>query len=163
MNYVKNKWTNKTRLYQTIKCLDSSKDQQQRSAQAALSTAESARKRLSQKKKTLEDIFKDAFQFARQLFQQSSSGTLPAQEEELEAHICKIYSDPEQEEPLEDLGLVLVICISSQIKEQNNKLSSIKGKRQVLTWTKQNGLISVQNIRMFSDGFTRYSETLRII
>ncbi|GFO10108.1 reverse transcriptase [Plakobranchus ocellatus] len=68
-----------------IKCLENSKDRQQRSAQSD---------------KTSENQ-------ARQLFQQPRSGTLTAQKDELDPHLCKTYSDPEREKPLEDIeGLV---------------------------------------------------------
>ncbi|GFO36627.1 LOW QUALITY PROTEIN: polyprotein [Plakobranchus ocellatus] len=49
----------------------------------------------------------DPFQFARQLFQQSKSGTLTVDREELETHLTKTYSDPSRETPLEETtGLV---------------------------------------------------------
>ena len=74
---------------------------------SALSRAESARKRRSQKKKNQERFYKDPFQFARQLFQQSRSGSLSVQKEQLEAHLRKTYSDPNREIPLsEPAGLV---------------------------------------------------------
>ena len=74
---------------------------------SALSRAESARKRRSQKKKNQERFYKDPFQFARQLFQQPKSGSLSVQKEQLEIHLRKTYSDPSREIPLsEPAGLV---------------------------------------------------------
>ncbi|GFO37480.1 polyprotein [Plakobranchus ocellatus] len=96
-------------------CLSMS-SQQQRTAIAdktlenqkpALSRAESARKKRSQKRKNQERFIRDPFQFARQLFQQSKSGTLTVDREELETHLKKTYSDPTREIPVEETtGLV---------------------------------------------------------
>ncbi|GFO37380.1 reverse transcriptase [Plakobranchus ocellatus] len=74
---------------------------------SALSRAESARKKHSQKRKKQECFIGDPFQFARQLFQQPKSGTLIVDREELETHLKKTYSDPIREIPLEETtGLV---------------------------------------------------------
>ncbi|GFO33247.1 prominin-1-a-like [Plakobranchus ocellatus] len=74
---------------------------------SALSRAESARKKRSQKRKNQERFIRDPFQFARQLFQQPKSGTLTVEREELETHLKKTYSDPTREIPLkETTGLV---------------------------------------------------------
>ncbi|GFO39075.1 polyprotein [Plakobranchus ocellatus] len=54
---------------------------------SALSRAESARKKRSQKRKNQERFIRDPFQFARQLFQQPKSGTLTVEREELETHL----------------------------------------------------------------------------
>ncbi|GFO23739.1 reverse transcriptase [Plakobranchus ocellatus] len=73
----------------------------------ALSRAESARKKRSQKRKNQERFIRDPFQFARQLFQQPKSGTVTVEREELETHLKKTYSDPTREIPLEETtGLV---------------------------------------------------------
>ncbi|GFO10129.1 polyprotein [Plakobranchus ocellatus] len=74
---------------------------------SALSRAESARKKRSQKWKNQERFIRGAFQFARQLFQQPKSGSLTVNREELETHLKKTYSDPTREIPLEEItGLV---------------------------------------------------------
>ena len=74
---------------------------------SALSRAESARKKRSQKRKNQERFLRDPFQFARQLFQQPKSGTLAVRREDLEAHLKKTYSDTNREIPLEETaGLV---------------------------------------------------------
>ncbi|GFR85033.1 reverse transcriptase [Elysia marginata] len=74
---------------------------------SALSRAESARKKHSQKRKNQERFLRDPFQFARQLFQQPKSGTLAVSREDLEAHLKKSYSDTNQELPLEEAaGLI---------------------------------------------------------
>ncbi|GFN80460.1 reverse transcriptase [Plakobranchus ocellatus] len=74
---------------------------------SALSRAESARKKRSQKRKNQERFIRDPFQFARQLFQQPKTGTLTVEREELETHLKKTYSDPTREIPLEETsGLV---------------------------------------------------------
>ncbi|GFN85219.1 reverse transcriptase [Plakobranchus ocellatus] len=74
---------------------------------SALSRAESARKKRSQKRKNQERFIRDPFQFARQLFQQPKSGTLTVEREELETHLKKTYSDPTREILLEETtGLV---------------------------------------------------------
>ncbi|GFN85989.1 reverse transcriptase [Plakobranchus ocellatus] len=69
---------------------------------SALSRAESARKKRSQKRKNQERFIRDPFQFARQLLQQRKSGTLTVDREELETHLKKTYSDPTREIPLEE-------------------------------------------------------------
>ncbi|GFO24927.1 reverse transcriptase [Plakobranchus ocellatus] len=69
---------------------------------SALSKAESARKKRSQKRKNQERFIRDPFQFARQLFQQPKSRTLAVDREELETHLKKTYSDPTREIPLEE-------------------------------------------------------------
>ncbi|GFO40952.1 reverse transcriptase [Plakobranchus ocellatus] len=58
---------------------------------SALSRAEPARKKRSQKRKNQERFMRDPFQFARQLFQQPKSGTLTVDREELETHLKKTY------------------------------------------------------------------------
>ncbi|GFO38405.1 polyprotein [Plakobranchus ocellatus] len=74
---------------------------------SALSRAESARKKRSQKRKNQESFIRDPFQFARQLFQQPKPGTLIVEREELETHLKKTYSDPTRKIPLEETtGLV---------------------------------------------------------
>ncbi|GFO45642.1 reverse transcriptase [Plakobranchus ocellatus] len=74
---------------------------------SALSRAESARKKCSQKRKNHERFIRDPFQFARQLFQQLKSITLTVEREELETHLKKTYSDAAREIPLEETtGLV---------------------------------------------------------
>ncbi|GFO06373.1 polyprotein [Plakobranchus ocellatus] len=69
---------------------------------SALSRAESARKKRSQKRKNQERFIRDTFHFARQLFQQPKSGTLTVDREELETHLKKTYSDPTREIPVEE-------------------------------------------------------------
>ncbi|GFN94967.1 reverse transcriptase [Plakobranchus ocellatus] len=68
---------------------------------SALSRAESARKKRSQKRKSQVRFIRDPFQFARQLFQQPKSAILTLDREELETHLKKTYSDPTREIPLE--------------------------------------------------------------
>ncbi|GFO06503.1 reverse transcriptase [Plakobranchus ocellatus] len=64
---------------------------------SALSRAESARKKRSQRRKNQECFIRDPFQFARQIFQQPKSGILTVDREELETHLKKTYSDPTRE------------------------------------------------------------------
>ncbi|GFR86103.1 ATP synthase mitochondrial F1 complex assembly factor 1 [Elysia marginata] len=84
---------------------------------SALSRAESARKKRSQKRKNQERFLRDPFQFARKLFQQPKSGTLAASGEEVdisgnpfyEKYKSKIQhmqqTNPEEfEEKLKDLS-----------------------------------------------------------
>ncbi|GFO03431.1 reverse transcriptase [Plakobranchus ocellatus] len=68
---------------------------------ASSGKAESARKKRNQKRENQERFIGDPFQFARQLFQQSKSGTLIVVREELETHLKETYSDPTREIPLE--------------------------------------------------------------
>ncbi|GFO37437.1 reverse transcriptase [Plakobranchus ocellatus] len=66
-----------------------------------------ARKKRSLKRENQELFIRDPFQFARQLFQHSKSGTLTVDREELETHLKKTYSDPTLEIPLKEItGLV---------------------------------------------------------
>ena len=70
----------------------------------ALGRAETTSKRRSHKKKNQERFFRDPYQFARELFQQSRSGSLSAQKEELETHLKKTYSDPGREISLSEFA-----------------------------------------------------------
>ena len=91
---------------------------------SALSRAESARKRRSQKKKNQECFYQEPFQFARQLFQHPRSGSLSVEKEQLEAHLRKTYSDPNREIPLsEPAGLVWPAVYG---EEFNSKPPSLK-------------------------------------
>ena len=90
----------------------------------ALSRAESARKRRSQKKKNQKRFYKDPFQFARQLFQQPRSDSLSVQKEQLKTQLRKTYSDPNREIPLsKPAGLVWP---AAPVEEFNNKPPSLK-------------------------------------
>ncbi|GFS04726.1 reverse transcriptase [Elysia marginata] len=82
---------------------------------SALSRAESARKKRSQKRKTQERFLRDPFQ----LFQQPKSGTLAVSRENLEAHQMKTYSDTNRELPLEETAGLIWPAASG--KKFNNK------------------------------------------
>ena len=89
-----------------------------------LSRAESSRKRRSQKKNNQERFYKDPFQSAIQLFKQSRSGSFSVQKEQLEAHVKKIYSDPDRVIPLsEPTGL---LWLAGPAEEINRKPPSLK-------------------------------------
>ena len=81
-------------------------------------------------KKNQERFYKDPFQFARQLFQQTGSGSLSVQKEQLETHLRKTYSDPNREIPLsEPAGLVWP---AAPVEEFNSKPPSLKEINAVL-------------------------------
>ncbi|GFN88310.1 reverse transcriptase [Plakobranchus ocellatus] len=70
---------------------------------SALSRAEPARKKRSQKRKNQERFIRDPFQFARQLFLQLKSGTLTVDREELETHLKRPIQIPLARYPWKNL------------------------------------------------------------
>ncbi|RUS69816.1 hypothetical protein EGW08_022421 [Elysia chlorotica] len=101
---------------------------------SALSRAESARKKQSQMKKNQKRFFKDPFQFARQLFQQTRSGSISEQKEQLlETHIRKTYSDPDREIPLsENAGPSKRIWISATPNDSALRMYHVPQEIQVM-------------------------------
>ena len=78
-------------------------------------------------------FFKNPYQLAQQLFQQSRSG-LSAQKEELEIHLKKTYSDPDREIPVsESAGLVWPAARGEKL---NNNPPNLEEIRAVVQKTK---------------------------
>ncbi|GFN73755.1 reverse transcriptase [Plakobranchus ocellatus] len=93
---------------------------------SALSRAESARKKRSQKRKNQERFIRDPFQFARQLFQQPKSRSLTVDREELETNLKKTYSDPTPEIPLEETtGLVWPAASATKFESKPPSLQEV--------------------------------------
>ena len=86
---------------------------------SALSRAESAWKRQSQKKKNEEGFYKDPFQFARQLFQQPRSLSLSVQKKQLETHLRKTYSDPNRK-----IALSKPAGLGGQLLREKNSIAN---------------------------------------
>ncbi|GFN87087.1 reverse transcriptase [Plakobranchus ocellatus] len=90
---------------------------------SALSRAESARKKRSQKRKNQERFIRDPFQFARQLFQQPKSGTLTVERGELETYLKKTYSDPTREIPGRNYRPCIASGPRNKVRQQASKLT----------------------------------------
>ncbi|GFN96546.1 polyprotein [Plakobranchus ocellatus] len=90
---------------------------------SALSRAESARKKRSQKRKNQERFIRDPFQFARQLFQQPKSGTLTVEREELETHLKKTFRSRSRDTLGRNYRPCMASCPRNKVRQQASKLT----------------------------------------
>ncbi|GFO34505.1 LOW QUALITY PROTEIN: polyprotein [Plakobranchus ocellatus] len=89
---------------------------------SALSRAESARKKRSQKRKNQERFIRDPFQFARQLFQQPN-GTV--EREELETHLKKtlLFRSRSRDTLGRNYRPCIASCPRNKVRQQASKLT----------------------------------------
>ncbi|GFN81899.1 reverse transcriptase [Plakobranchus ocellatus] len=90
---------------------------------SALSRAESARKKRSQKRKIQGCFIRDPFQFARQLFQQPKSGTLTVEREELETHLKKTLRSHSRGTLGRNYRPSMASCPRNKARQQASKLT----------------------------------------
>ena len=91
-----------------------------------LSTEQSRIRKEETKSKEKEPgrFYKDPFQFARKLFQQPRYDSLEIQEEQLDIHLRKTYSDPNREIPLSEPASL--VCSAASGEEFDRKPPSLK-------------------------------------